>query len=134
MSGCLPVVIQIPIFFGLFAMLRSAVELRNSHFLWIHDLSQPDTLFHLGGFPVNVIPLVMAGTMFWQMSLTPKSGDPMQQRIMMFTPLIFIAFCYNYAAALALYWTVQNVFTIVQLYVTRNQQPPALQKVVPPKR
>jgi YidC/Oxa1 family membrane protein insertase len=133
-SGCLPMLIQIPIFFGLYSMLRSAVELRNSHFLWISDLSQPDTVFHLGGFPVNILPLVMAGTMLWQMSLTPKSGDPMQQRIMMFTPLIFIFLCYNYASALALYWTVQNSFTIVQLYVTRNQQPPALQKVTPPAK
>ncbi|MGC3989021.1 MAG: membrane protein insertase YidC [Chthoniobacteraceae bacterium] len=134
MSGCLPVLIQIPIFFGLYAMLRSAVELRNSHFLWNTDLSQPDTVFHLGDFPINILPLVMAGTMFWQMALTPKSGDPTQQRIMMFTPLIFIFVCYNYASALALYWTVQNAFTIVQLYVTRNQQPPVLQKITPPKK
>ena len=67
--------------------------------------------------------------MFWQMPLSPKSGDPVQQRMFMFMPLIFIAFCYNYASALALYWTVQNLFSIVQLYLTRNQTAPVLQKV-----
>ena len=136
MSGCLPMLVQMPIFFGFFGMLGKAVELRNSKFLWVHDLSQPDTIFHLPslGFPVNVLPIVMAGTMLWQMALSPKSGDPMQQRMMMFMPLIFIAFCYNYASALALYWTVQNLFSVAQLYLTRNQAAPTLQKVAAPAK
>lgn len=134
LSGCLPMFIQIPIFFGFYNMLGKAVELRNSHFLWIHDLSQPDTLLHISGFPVNVLPLVMAGTMFWQMSISPKSGDQMQQRMFMFMPLIFISFCYNYASALALYWTVQNLFSVAQLYATRNQAPPELRKLAAPKK
>jgi len=137
MSGCLPMLVQIPIFFGFYNMLGKAVELRNSHFLWVHDLSQPDTIWHLPmlGYPLNVLPLLMAGTMLLQMSLSPKSGDAMQQRMFMFMPLIFVGFCYNYASALALYWTVQNLFSVVQLYVTRNQAPPTLQKVTaPPKR
>ncbi|MCE9611865.1 MAG: membrane protein insertase YidC [Chthoniobacter sp.] len=137
LSGCLPMVVQIPIFFGFFSMLGKAVELRNSKFLWVHDLSLPDTIFHLPsvGWPVNILPLVMAATMLWQMAISPKSGDPMQQRMMMFMPLIFIAFCYNYASALALYWTVQNLFSVAQLYATRNQAAPTLQKVAaPPKR
>jgi len=137
LSGCLPMLVQIPIFFGFFTMLGKAVELRNSKFLWVHDLSLPDTIFRLPsvGWPVNILPLVMAGTMLWQMAISPKSGDPMQQRIMMFMPLIFIAFCYNYASALALYWTVQNLFSVAQLYATRNQAAPTLLKVAaPPKR
>ncbi len=136
LSGCLPMLIQMPIFFGFFGMLGKAVELRNSTFLWVPDLSLPDTIFHLPGlgFPVNVLPLVMAGTMLWQMMLSPKSGDPMQQRMMMFMPLIFIAFCYNYASALALYWTVQNLFSVAQLYLTRNQAAPTLQKVPAPAK
>ncbi len=137
LSGCLPMLVQIPIFFGFFSMLGKAVELRNSKFLWVTDLSLPDTIAHLPGlgWPVNVLPLVMAGTMLWQMALSPKSGDPMQQRMMMFMPLIFIAFCYNYASALALYWTVQNLFSVAQLYATRNQAAPTLQKVAAsPKR
>jgi YidC/Oxa1 family membrane protein insertase len=131
LSGCLPMFIQIPIFFGFYRMLGTAIELRNSRFLWVHDLSQPDTVAHLPGvgWPVNILPLCMAATMLWQMRLSPKSGDQAQQKIFMFMPLIFIAFCYNYASALALYWTVQNLFSIVQLYVTRNQGAPALQKI-----
>ncbi len=128
-SGCLPMLIQIPIFFGFYGMLGSAIELRNSSFLWIHDLSQPDTIAHVMGFPINILPLVMAGTMVWQMAITPKTGDAMQQRMMMFMPIIFIAFAYNYASALSLYWTTQNLFSIVQLYLTRNTPLPTLEKM-----
>jgi len=127
-SGCLPMLIQIPIFFGFYAMLGSAIELRNSSFLWVNDLSQPDTVFRLMGFPINILPIVMAGTMVWQMIITPKSGDAMQQRIFYFMPIIFLVFCYNYASALALYWTTQNIFSIVQLYLTRNKPLPELEK------
>ncbi len=137
LGGCLPMLVQIPIFFGFYNMLNRAVELRNNGFLWVQDLSQPDTIAHLFGFPLNPLPLVMAGTMVVQMQLTPKAGDPMQQRIMMFMPLIFIALCYNYAAALALYWSVQNVFSIVQLYVTRDKpgaQPTLVEVIPPPKK
>src|SRR5690606_705186 len=111
-----------------------AVELRNSSFLWVDDLSLPDTVAHLPliGIPLNILPLVMAGTMFWQMAISPKSGDAVQQRVFMFMPLIFVFFCYNFASALALYWTVQNLFSIVQLYLTRNKVTPELQKVVVP--
>jgi YidC/Oxa1 family membrane protein insertase len=133
-GGCLPMLIQIPIFFGFYSMLGSAIELRNSHFLWIHDLSQPDTIAHFLGFPINLLPILMGGTMLWQMAVSPKSGDPSQQRIMYFMPVIFLTFCYNYASGLALYWTTQNLFSIVQLYWTRNQPLPTLEKVkTPPK-
>ena len=127
-SGCVPLLIQIPIFFGFYAMLGSAIELRNSSFLWVQDLSQPDTVFKLWGFPVNVLPIVMAGTMIWQLVITPKSGDAMQQRIFYFMPVIFLVFCYNYASGLALYWTTQNLFSILQLYLTRNKPLPTLEK------
>src|SRR5437868_1320031 len=135
-GGCLPMLIQIPIFFGLFTMLRQAVELRGAHFLWIRDLSQPDTVSHLSvvGWPINILPLIMAATSFWMTHLTPKSGDPTQQRMMMFTPIIFIVFCYNFAAALALYYTAQNLFSILQLYQNRKQPVPTLEKVAVPKR
>lgn len=133
-GGCLPMLVQIPIFFGFYNMLGKAVELRNSKFLWVDDLSLPDTVWHLPivDIPVNVLPLLMAATMFWQMAIQPKSGDPVQQRVFMFVPLIFIFFCYNFASALALYWTVQNLFSIVQLYATRNIAAPVLQKVAAP--
>lgn len=131
-GGCLPMFIQIPIFFGFYSMLGTAVELRNSQFLWVHDLSQPDTIFHLGGIAVNILPLCMAGTMLWQMSLTPKTGDAAQQKMFMFMPLVFVYFTYNFASALALYYTVQNTLSIIQLYATRNQEPPTLEKVPAP--
>jgi YidC/Oxa1 family membrane protein insertase len=127
-SGCFPMLIQIPIFFGFYAMLGSAIELRNSSFLWVNDLSQPDTVASFLGFPINVLPIVMAGSMVWQMAITPKSGDAMQQRIFYFMPIIFLVFCYNYASGLALYWTTQNIFSIVQLYLTRNKPLPELEK------
>jgi YidC/Oxa1 family membrane protein insertase len=128
MSGCLPMLIQIPVFFGFYSMLGTAIELRNSSFFWIHDLSQPDTLTHILGFPINLLPLIMSCTMIWQMIISPKSGDANQQRILYFMPIIFLVFCYNYASGLALYWTTQNIFSIVQLYLTRNQPLPTLEK------
>lgn len=135
-GGCLPMVIQIPIFFGLFTMLRQAVELRNSSFLWVKDLSQPDTIGHLPGigWPINIIPLCMAATQIWLMQMTPKTGDPMQRRMMMFTPLIFLFFCYNFAAALALYYTAQNLLSIVQFYYNKRQPEPNLEKIAAAKR
>ncbi len=128
-AGCLPMLVQMPIFFGFYSMLAVAVELRNSSFLWVNDLSQPDTVAHLLGLPVNILPLVMAVTMLWQMQLTPKTGDSSQQKIFMFMPIFFLFICYTYASALALYWTVQNIFSIVQLYLTRNAPLPELIKV-----
>jgi YidC/Oxa1 family membrane protein insertase len=131
-GGCLPMLVQIPIFFGFYTMLGSAVELRNSSFLWVQDLSQPDTVLHIGSFPLNILPLLMAATMLWQMSLTPKTTDAVQQRMFMFMPLIFVLFCYNFASALALYWTAQNLFSVVQLYLTRDKPIPPLKKVEKP--
>jgi YidC/Oxa1 family membrane protein insertase len=133
-GGCLPMMIQIPIFFGLFKMLGQAVELRNAKFLWVKDLSQPDTIAHLPllGWPVNIIPLCMAATQIWLMAMTPKTGDPTQRRIMMFMPLIFLFICYNFAAALALYYTAQNLFSILQFYQNKRQPMPTLEKVAPP--
>ncbi len=130
-GGCLPMVIQIPIFFGLYQMLGQAVELRNERFLWVKDLSQPDTVAHIPGlgWPINILPLCMAATQVWLMQMTPKTGDPTQRRLLMFTPLIFMFICYNFAAALALYYTAQNLFSILQFYQTRNQPMPALTKV-----
>ena len=132
-GGCLPMMIQIPIFFGLFKMLGQAVELRNAKFLWVKDLSQPDTIAHLPllGWPVNIIPLCMAATQIWLMAMTPKTGDPTQRRVMMFTPLIFLFICYNFAAALALYYTAQNLFSILQFYQNKRQPMPTLEKVAP---
>ena len=126
LGGCLPMLIQIPIFFGFFRMLDYAVELRGQPFLWVDDLSQPDTFAILAGIPINILPIIMAATSVVQMAMMPKTGDKMQQRIMMFMPLMFFFFCYNYASALALYWTIQNVFSIGQTYLMNKIPEPEL--------
>lgn len=126
LGGCLPMFIQIPIFFGFFRMLDYAVELRNQPFLWVDDLSQPDTFAHIAGIPINLLPIVMAATSAIQMAMMPKTGDKMQQRIMMMMPLMFFFFCYNYASALALYWTTQNIFSIGQTWLMNKIPEPEL--------
>ncbi len=128
-GGCLPMFLQIPVFFGFYRMLQYAVELRGHGFLWVHDLSQPDTLAHIpifGGVPFNVLPIVMAITSFLQMRMMPKTGDSTQQKIMMFMPLMFFFVCYNFASALALYWTTQNIFQIGQTWLMNRVPEPEL--------
>lgn len=126
LGGCLPMLIQIPIFFGFFRMLQYAVEFRGQGFLWVHDLSQPDTLTHIANIPINILPIVMGITSFVQIAMTPKTGDKMQQRIVMFMPLMFFFFCYNFASALALYWTTQNLFSIGQTWLMNKIPEPEL--------
>ena len=139
MSGCLPMAIQMPVFIGFFTMIRSAIELRGAHFLWIADLSKPDTLFMIPGtaFPFNLLPLLMGGSMLWQSHLTPPSPgmDPAQQKIMRYMPLLFLVFLYNYSSGLALYWTVNNMLTVIQTKLTKTNQPaaaPAVASVLTP--
>jgi YidC/Oxa1 family membrane protein insertase len=122
MGGCLPMVIQLPIFFGFFTMLRTAIELRGAEFLWVSDLSSPENLFaDTLGFPINIMPLLMTGTMFLQMRLQPPSPgmDPTQQAMMKYMPLMFVFFFYFASAGLCLYWTVSNVLGIVQTKMTK---------------
>jgi YidC/Oxa1 family membrane protein insertase len=129
LGGCLPMFIQIPVFFGFYKMLQYAVELRGHSFLWVHDLSQPDTLLHLtflGNLPLNILPIVMAITSFLQIRMTPKTGDATQQKIIMFMPFMFFFFCYNFASALALYWTTQNIFSIGQTWLMNKVPEPEL--------
>jgi YidC/Oxa1 family membrane protein insertase len=125
-AGCLPIMIQIPVFIGFFQMLRSAIELRGAQFLWALDLSQPDTIFEIGGFPVNPLPILMGLSQFWQMRLTPASPgmDPVQQKIFQFMPLMFLFILYNFSSGLTLYWTVQNLLTIVQTKLTKSTEEP----------
>jgi len=123
MGGCLPILIQIPVFIGFYKMLMSAIELRGASFLWASDLSIPDTIFYIPGidFPVNPLPLLMGATMLWQSSMTPASPgmDPVQQKMFRYMPLIFIFFCYSLPSGLSLYWAVQNLVSILQMKVTR---------------
>lgn len=132
-GGCLPLLIQFPIFLGFFYMLQGAVELRHESFLWIGDLSQPDTVFVIPGleFPINLMPLIMAGTMYVSMSMAPQpSGmDNPMFKIMKFMPVMFLLFCYNYASALSVYWTMQNVLSIVQMRYNLRHHPPTLEEL-----
>jgi YidC/Oxa1 family membrane protein insertase len=130
-GGCLPMLLQIPIFFGFYRMLQYAVELRHEPFLgWVTDLSQPDTIGHIMGFPINILPIIMTLTSFAQMAMMPKTGDKMQQRLMMFMPFMFLIFCYSFASALALYWTTQNIFTIFQTWITAKMPEPQLNEKI----
>ncbi len=131
-AGCLPMVVQIPVFFAFYTMLRSAVELRGASFLWIQDLAQPDTVARLAGLPLNPLPLVMGASMIWQMKLTPQTGDSQQQKMMMFMPLIFLFICYNMASGLVLYWTVQQLLSIAQQWWSLRQ-PDAAPVALPAK-
>lgn len=115
LGGCLPILITIPLFVGFFAMLQSASELRFASFLWAHDLSAPDTVARIFGLPLNIMPLLMGATMIVQMRLTPTpTTDNLQVKMMQFMPIIFTLFCYNFSCALALYSTVNGLFTIIQ--------------------
>jgi YidC/Oxa1 family membrane protein insertase len=129
LGGCLPMLLQMPVFFGFFTMIRSAIELRGASFLWVADLSKPDTLFYIPGtgIPFNLLPLLMGGTMLWQSHLTPPAPgmDPMQQKMMRYMPLMFLFLLYNYSSGLALYWTVQNLLSIAQTKLTKTNAPVA---------
>jgi YidC/Oxa1 family membrane protein insertase len=128
LGGCVPMLLQIPVFFGFYRMLQSAIELRGAHFLWACDLSQPDSIFVIPGldFPINPFPLMMGATMLWQASMTPPSPgmDPVQQKMMKYMPLMLMVFFYNTSAGLTLYWTVQNLLTIAQLKLTKDKPAP----------
>jgi len=132
LGGCLPMFLQIPIFFGLYRVLEYAAELRGQSFLWVKDLSAADTVTQWAGFDINPLPIIMGLTMVAQMKLTPQPAtvDKMQQRIFMMMPIFFLFICYNFAAALALYWSTQNVFSIAQTWIMKLYMPePKLEKV-----
>lgn len=136
LGGCLPMLVQLPVFFGFYSMLLSAVELRHQSFLWIADLSRPDTIWRIPGidFPLNLLPLIMGATSIWQTHVTPMSGMEKSQAMMMkFMPLLFVVICYNFSSALALYWSVQNLIAVFQTYRNLAQPAPQLEKKKRPK-
>jgi YidC/Oxa1 family membrane protein insertase len=109
MSGCLPMLIQIPVFFGLYKTLLYAIELRHSPFYWwIQDLSEKD--------PYYITPIIMGGTMWLQQKMTPVGGDPMQQKIMLWMPVIFTFLFLNFPSGLVIYWLFNNIISIGQQY------------------
>jgi YidC/Oxa1 family membrane protein insertase len=132
LSGCPMLLLQFPIFVGLYSMLEYAAELRGHGIWWINDLSAPDTVAQFFGFSVNPMPIIMALTMVATMKLTPQPQniDKMQQRIFMLMPIMFLWFSYDFASALSLYWSTQNLFSIFQTWVMKLYIPePKLEKV-----
>ena len=126
LGGCLPMFLQIPVFFALYKVLLQAIELRHAPFmLWITDLSAPDRLMigidipYLGGLPV--LTLLMGGSMFLQQKMTPSPADATQAKIMMFLPVIFTFMFLNFASGLVLYWLVNNLLSIGQQYLINKQ-------------
>lgn len=132
MGGCLPILITIPFFVGFFVMLQSASELRYAEFLWAKDLSAPDTIGHIWGIPINIMPILMGATMILQMRLSPMpSTDNAQAKMFKFMPYFFALVCYNFSCALALYSTVGNIFTIGQQLVINRMKDPEVTPAAP---
>jgi YidC/Oxa1 family membrane protein insertase len=112
LGGCLPLLFQMPIFYALFVVFRSTIELRGAKFaFWLSDLSQKD--------PYYVLPIIMAGTMFWQQKITIK--DPKQAMLVYFMPILFFFFFYNFPAGLTLYWTVFNILSLIETYYFKHK-------------
>jgi len=125
MGGCLPMIVQIPVFFALYRMLYEAIELRHAPFLlWINDLSAPDRLFRFDfsipfmqpPYGIPVLTLVMGATMLLQQKMSPPPGDPAQAKMMMFMPIIFTFIFINFSSGLVLYWLINNILSIGQQY------------------
>jgi YidC/Oxa1 family membrane protein insertase len=130
LGGCLPMVVQLPVFFALYRMLYQAIELRHApFFLWINDLSAPDRLFRFGftvpfmepphGIPV--LTLVMGASMLLQQKMSPPMGDPTQAKMMMLMPIVFTVIFINFSSGLVLYWLVNNILSIAQQYYIQKK-------------
>lgn len=131
-AGCWPILIQIPIFLGMFWMLRSAAELYGQSFLWANDLSEQDHVAQVQGFSLNVLPILMVITQWFQMKLNPMQMGPelsdaqrINAKMMRFMPFMFLIFLYFFSSALVLYWTIQNLMTILQTLITKKVPEPS---------
>ena len=126
LGGCLPMLIQMPILFSLFYVLRSAVELRGAEFLWITDLSEAERLFP-GIIPfwphhINILPVLMTVVQVWQMKITPTPGDQQMQKMMViFMPVFMLYLLYDMPSGLVLYWTVSQVLAILQIILEKKR-------------
>jgi membrane protein insertase Oxa1/YidC/SpoIIIJ len=118
LTGCLPIFLQLPVFFGLFNMIQNAITLRHQPFLlWVRDLAAPDAAHFGGGVVVNVLPILMVVTWVVQQKMMPKPQDPQQQatyKMMMFMPIIFGFMLYNFASGMSLYWLTSTLLAIVE--------------------
>lgn len=120
LGGCLPILLQIPVFIALYSTIDSSVELRHSSFWWAYDLAQPDTVATVLGIAINPLVLAMTLLMLVQQRLTPAAADPMQQKMMMIMPLVMLFFLYSLPSGLTLYWTVSQIISIIQLLINQK--------------
>jgi len=126
LAGCLPILIQIPIFFGLYSAFQTAPEMRLEPFLWIMDLARADTVALVAGFPINPLPVLMGATMWYSMRMTPMPNqDETMKTVMTVMMLLFPVICYTMPAALTLYWTFQNILQIGQTWLIKRYEAPA---------
>ena len=115
LGGCIPMLLQFPIFIGFFLALRSSIFFRGAPFgLWIQDLSLPDTIARIGGFNLNILPVIMAVTSLWQQKLTPQ--EPSQKTLTYMMPVMFLFLFYNFSSGLLLYWITMNAAGLVEQY------------------
>ena len=115
-GGCLPMLLQMPLFFAMYAVISNAIDLRQAPFVaWIQDLSAPDQIFTVMGLPIRVLPLLMAGTGFLSQRFTPT--DPKQAPTMYMMNAVMLVIFYNLPSGLVFYWTVMNVLTAVQQWL-----------------
>ena len=122
LGGCLPMLLQMPVFFGLYMLLQNTIELRHAPFaLWITDLAAPERLM-VAGYGIPVLTLLLGASMFLQQKMTPSAADPTQQRIMMLMPVVFTFMFINFPAGLTLYWLTQNILTIGQQWLNLRSQ------------
>lgn len=124
-GGCLPILIQIPIFFALFSTLSNSIELRGSgFFLWITDLSRPDTLGYLAGIPINILPILMGLTMFFQQKMMPMADTGGSQQMLLLMPILLTFLFWGFPSGLVLYWLVNNLLSIGEqyLFLTKSRQ------------
>ena len=132
MGGCLPMLVQLPVFFALYRMLYQAIELRHAPFFgWINDLSAPDRLFHFNvsfhipfmqpPYGIPVLTLIMGATMILQQKMSPAAADPTQAKMMMMMPVVFTVIFINFPSGLVLYWLVSNLVSIAQQYYTQKK-------------
>ena len=134
-GGCLPALIQMPVFFSLYFMLQNAVELRGQSFLWVHDLTKPDAVWtapflFFGMHPsLHPLPIMVTLLTMVMMRMTPQIGDPQQAKIAQYMPLVFLVIFYNFAAALSLYYVINNCVSIVQIYRNLRKPLPDLKRV-----
>ena len=123
-GGCLPMLLQLPIFWALFQTLRNAYELRYSPWiLWVKDLSASDSLFYMGSIPFNLLPLIMGVIMLLQQKMTTATSDPAQKKMMYLMPLVFTLMFWGFPSGLVLYWLTNSVVSIfVQFFVLRKYE------------